>query len=287
MTESSLAELRPPAADRPTLVGLPYDAGSSYQRGPAEAPPLIRKALFSGSMNLWSESGVDLGAAGALGDFGDVALGDVELGNDSADGEARARIEAAVARLLDQGARPLALGGDHSVTYPVLRAFRGRRRGLTILHLDAHPDLYDAFEGDPYSHASPFARIMEEGLADRLVQVGIRTMNAHQRAQAARFGVEVIEMRHWSDARRLDLAGPVYVSLDVDVLDPAFAPGVSHHEAGGLSARQVITILQSITVEVAGADLVEFNPRNDPVGVTAALCAKLVKELAAAMTGAD
>ena len=287
MTESSLAELRPPAADRPTLVGLPYDAGSSYRRGPAEAPPLIRKALFSGSMNLWSESGVDLGAAGALGDFGDVALGDVELGNDSADGEARARIEAAVARLLDQGARPLALGGDHSVTYPVLRAFRGRRRGLTILHLDAHPDLYDAFEGDPYSHASPFARIMEEGLADRLVQVGIRTMNAHQRAQAARFGVEVIEMRHWSDARRLDLAGPVYVSLDVDVLDPAFAPGVSHHEAGGLSARQVITILQSITVEVAGADLVEFNPRNDPVGVTAALCAKLVKELAAAVTGAD
>jgi arginase len=286
MADSSPAALRPPSADRPTLVGLPYDAGSSYQRGAAEAPRLIRKALFSGSMNLWSESGVDLGAEGALGDFGDVALGDVDL-SAAGEGEVRARIEAVVAGLLDRGERPLALGGDHSVSYPVLRAFRGRRPGLTILHLDAHPDLYDAFEGDPYSHASPFARIMEEGLADRLVQVGIRTLNAHQRAQAARFGVEVVEMRHWSDARRLDLAGPVYVSLDVDVLDPAFAPGVSHHEAGGLSARQVITILQEIKVEVAGADLVEFNPRNDPTGVTAALCAKLVKELAAAMTGAD
>jgi agmatinase len=279
MTDDTASDARPPAADRPTLIGLPYDAGSSFQRGPAEAPPLIRKALFSGSMNLWSESGVDLGAEGALGDAGDVDLSDA--------GEARPRIEAAVARLLDQGARPLVLGGDHSVTYPVLRAFRGRRPGLTILHLDAHPDLYDRFEGDPYSHASPFARIMEEGLAHRLVQVGIRTINAHQRAQAARFGVEVMEMRHWSDAMRLDLAGPLYVSLDVDVLDPAFAPGVSHHEAGGLSARQVLSILQGIKVEVAGADLVEFNPRNDPGGVTAALCAKLVKELAATMAGAD
>src|SRR5581483_7596760 len=153
------------------LLGVLYDASSSFQRGPAEAPPLIRRALHSPSSNLWTENGTDLGADGALADAGDVTLTDPDERSERTRGE----IEAAVAALLAQGARPLVLGGDHSITYPVLRAFHRVHPRLSILHVDAHPDLYDEFEGDRYSHACPFARIMEEGLATRLVQVGIRT----------------------------------------------------------------------------------------------------------------
>jgi arginase len=154
---------------------------------------------------------------------------------------------------------------------------------LTILHIDAHPDLYEEFEGDRYSHACPFARIMEESLAQRLVQVGIRTMNGHQREQADRFGVEVIDMRAWVAGMRPGLSGAVYVSIDLDGLDPAFAPGVSHREPGGLSVRDVLALVQGADGDVIGADLVEYNPRQDIGGITATVAAKLVKELAGRM----
>jgi arginase len=175
------------------------------------------------------------------------------------------------------------LGGDHSITYPALRGLRPHHGRLAVLHLDAHPDLYDEFEGDRYSHACPFARIMEEGQADRLVQVGIRTMTGAQREQAQRFGVEVIEMREWKDGGRLTFDEPVYLSLDLDAIEPGLAPGVSHREPGGLSVRQVLSIIQSLEAPLVGADLVEFNPDADPSGLTASVCGKLVKELAAKM----
>ena len=154
---------------------------------------------------------------------------------------------------------------------------------LTILHIDAHPDLYDDFEANPRSHASPFARIMEAGHAKRLVQVGIRTANAHQRAQVARFGVEVVPMRDFSVSAVPRLDGPLYISIDLDGLDPAFAPGVSHHEPGGLSVRQLLEVLQRVDVPVVGADIVEYNPDRDVNGMTAIVAAKLVKEVAALM----
>jgi arginase len=138
---------------------------------------------------------------------------------------------------------------------------------LTIVHFDAHGDLYDQFEGNKYSHACPFARIMEEGCAQRLIQLGIRTNNAHQRAQAARFGVEVIEMPDLPAKERLKLTGPVYISFDVDVLDPAFAPGISHREPGGMSVREAIAHLHAIEGQIVGADLVEYNPRQDVSGL--------------------
>jgi arginase family enzyme len=155
--------------------------------------------------------------------------------------------------------------------------------GLTILHLDAHPDIYDEFEGNRLSHASPFARIMEEGLASRLVQVGIRTMTEPQREQVNRFGVDVVEMRHWDPRIDLRLEGPLYLSIDLDALDPAFAPGVSHHEPGGLTTRDVLGIIHRIGVPIVGADIVELNPRRDPIGATAMLAAKLVRELVGRM----
>jgi agmatinase len=259
----------------PALLGLPYDGSSSYQRGAAEGPAHIRGALHCDSTNLWSEALLDLGAEGVLRDFGDVDLARA--------GQERGDIEASVGRVLDAGFRPIVLGGDHSVTYPVVRAVAKRHRALSILHFDAHPDLYADFQGDRYSHACPFARIMEEQLCARLVQVGIRTMNGHQREQADRYGVEVIAMRDWRDDLPLVFDGPLYVSIDIDVLDPAHAPGVSHREPGGLSVRQLLGAVQRIEGGIIGADVVECNPGNDLHNLTGMVCAKLVKELASAM----
>ncbi len=262
-------------AGRPTLIGVPYDAGSSYLRGAADAPAHIREALRSPSANRWTEDLQHLEGDGDVADAGDLAL--------AADASARVAIQHAIASLLAAGAAPLVLGGDHSITYPVLRAMAAVHGPLTVLHLDAHADLYDTFEGDQFSHACPFARIMEEGLARRLVQVGIRTLTGHQRAQADRFGVEIIDMRAWAAGTRPQVTGPMYLSVDLDVLDPAFAPGVSHWEPGGLSTRDLLALIQSVGGPVVGADVVECNPRRDPTGMTAMVAAKVVKELAAVM----
>jgi arginase len=261
----------------PTLIGLPYDGNSSFRRGAAVAPREIRAALRSPSSNSWSEGGIDVGGPAVLDDVGDVDLANIT--------DISGAIEAGIGGVLRDGGRPIALGGDHSVTYPVLRSLRRSHGELTVLHFDAHPDLYDDFEGNRFSHACAFARVMEERLADRLVQVGIRTMNDRQRPQAERYGVEVIDMRAWVAGARPHVQGPVYVSIDLDALDPAFAPGVAHREPGGLSVRDVLTVIQGLTGPLVGADIVEFNPSQDPVGLTGPVCAKLVKELAGRMVG--
>jgi agmatinase len=179
------------------------------------------------------------------------------------------------------------LGGDHSITYPVLRAWHGQAGALTILHFDAHSDLYDDFEGDRHSHACPFARVLEEGLAARLVQVGIRCMTSHLRAQVARFGVEVYEAGRWRESAPVvaALRGPLYISLDLDVLEPMLAPGLSHPEPGGLSVREVLDLLAMVDTSVVGADIVEYNPRNDVRDMTARVAAKFVKELVGVIGG--
>jgi agmatinase len=259
------------AMRRVTVVGVPLDENSSFLRGPALAPARIRAALHSGSMNLTTEAGIDLGARNDWQDSGDLTLATGEAAFDE--------ITRQMTRLLATGTRVLSLGGDHSITYPIVRAVAGVHPGLTILHIDAHPDLYDTFEGSRRSHACPFARIMESRLATRLVQVGIRAMNAEQQRQAERFGVEVIPMRDFRPDLRLDLRGPVYVSLDLDALDPAFAPGVSHHEPGGLSTRDVLRLLASVGDTIIGADIVEYNPIRDHAEMTAAVAAKFYKEL--------
>jgi arginase family enzyme len=124
---------------------------------------------------------------------------------------------------------------------------------------------------------------MEEKLAAKLVQVGIRTMNLPQRAQADSFGVQVIDMRAWAAGARPSLSGPLYVSVDMDGLDPAFAPGVSHREPGGLTVREVVTMIQSLPGPIVGADVVELNPTQDASNASATVAAKLVRELASRM----
>lgn len=251
------------------LIGLPTDSHSSFLRGAAGAPPQIRAALYSDHSNMAAESGIELGLDFALEDLGDLPLDESEADLD--------RIRNASAA----GTRAIFLGGDHMVTYPIVAGLAAAHGPLNILHFDAHPDLYDDFGGDRLSHASPFARIMEEGLARRLVQVGIRTLNGHCREQAKRFGVEVIEMRDFAADRVPIPEAPLYVSIDLDAFDPAFAPGVSHHEPGGLSVRDVLAVLYRVPGPIVGGDIVEYNPTRDLNGMTAVVAAKLLKEMAA------
>ncbi|MGD9021764.1 MAG: agmatinase [Lysobacterales bacterium] len=258
------------------LVGICSDANSSHMRGAAAAPAAIREVLHNGASNLWSETGVDIGGHPGFHDVGDLHVGDTV--------EEFLGIEGHIAGIVGCGALPLVLGGDHAITYPVLRAVYAARGPLNVLHFDAHPDLYHDYEGNPYSHASPFARALEDGLVGRLVQVGIRTLSAHLREQATRFGVEIHEMKDFDAASfSTDFNGPVFISLDLDAFDPAFAPGVSHHEPGGLSVREVLGIIQGLPNPIIGADIVELNPARDINGMTAAVAAKLVKEIAGKM----
>jgi len=265
----------PSTHGRPTLIGVGYDASSSFLRGAALAPPKIREALRSPAANGWSESGIDVWAEGVVDDVGDLSL--------PPNGEARGMIEQAVRAIVERGDRPLSLGGDHSITYSTVRGVASRTSNLTVVQIDAHPDLYDEFEGDRYSHACQFARIREEGLAAHLIQVGIRTITGHQRDQAKRFGVDVIDMRRWTRGDRPRATGPVYLSIDLDGLDPAFAPGVSHPEPGGLSVREVLNVVHQLDGPIVGADVVELNPHRDPEGLTAVVASKFVKEIAARM----
>ncbi|MDH4277320.1 MAG: agmatinase [Acidimicrobiia bacterium] len=257
------------------LLGIPYDAHSSFLRGAAKAPDHVRRVLHGGSANYWTELGTDVDPS-RWADLGDLDLADdVEAALDV--------IAAAAAQATADGARLLSIGGDHFVTWPLVRGVASNHAGLTIVHFDAHPDLYDELDGDRYSHACPFARIMEEGLAHRLVQIGIRTMTAHQQEQAERFGVEVHELRTWDGRLPGDVAGPVYVTIDVDALDPAFAPGISHHEPGGMTTRQLLDCLHQLAstaaARVVAVDVVEINPDRDLNDMTAMVGAKLVREL--------
>jgi arginase len=256
-------------AGKATLLGIPFDAHSSYLRGAGDAPPRIREALACDASNSWTELDIDIGT-GVYEDAGDLTF---------TEENAFTAIEARVGGLLAAEKRPVLLGGDHSITYPIVKAFARKYPDLTIFHFDAHPDLYDEFEGNRLSHACPFARIMEAGLAKRLVQIGIRTATQHQREQAQKFGVEVIEMSSLPAYEKLKAIGPVYITFDMDVLDPAFAPGVSHREPGGMSVREAIAHLHAIEGNIVGADIVEYNPVQDIGGVTATVAAKILKEI--------
>ncbi|KAK6162528.1 hypothetical protein DH2020_002369 [Rehmannia glutinosa] len=236
-----------------SLLGVPLGHNSSFLQGPAFAPPRIREAIWCGSTNSTTEEGEDLKDPRVLTDVGDVPV--QELRDCGVDDDRLMSIISESVKLVmeEEPLRPLVLGGDHSISFPVVRAVSEKLGGpVDILHLDAHPDIYHEFEGNKYSHASSFARIMEGGYARRLLQ---------------KLGEGV---------------KGVYISVDLDCLDPAFAPGVSHIEPGGLSFRDVLNILHNLKGDVVAADVVEFNPQRDTVdGMTAMVAAKLVRELTA------
>lgn len=258
---------------RIAVLGVPFDEKSSYLRGAAAGPAAVRAVSTGKCYCGWTELGVNLEEDTVLVDLGDVdTSGDMD--------KTFALVEKGVAAVLDKGAVPVVLGGDHSITYPVLKAFARRFKPLDVLHFDAHPDLYDDLYGDRLSHACPFARIVEDGLAAGVVQVGVRAVTAAHRARALKHGVRMVEMKDIQDPLHLRFANPVYISFDMDALDPAFAPGVSHHEPGGLSTRQAVQIIQALKGRIVGLDIVELNPSRDPSGITAAAAFKIFKETA-------
>jgi agmatinase len=273
MLEGNSIQLRP-VGDMISIIGIPYDADSSFLKGAVHGPAVIRNAFRSPSSNTFSESEIELDGHPEINDEGDLDLGSGQ--------NARDQIESAIRNLVLGGNQVLSLGGDHSITYPILRGFASRFGPINVLQFDAHPDLYDELDGHRYSHACPFARALEDGLVHQLLQVGIRTMNAHQREQADRFGVETITARDFAETL-IETAGPVYITLDLDVLDPAFAPGVSHYEPGGLSVRDILSVIQDLEVPIVGADIVELNPTRDIQDMTAMVAAKFMKELLAKM----
>jgi agmatinase len=255
---------------RAVVLGLPTFQNSSFIRAPLDGPARIAAAIKREESNGWTETGIDLSRPGTMDLLGDLAL---ETTDDFE------HIRAAAAAMFGGSRRALFLGGDHSVTYPILAGLHDRLGPVDVVHIDAHPDLYHDYEGNPLSHASPFARALERGFIRRLHQFGIRTMNAHQRDQAARFGVRCHEMRDRARWPAPDVQGPVYVTVDLDGLDPSCAPGVSHWEPGGLTVRETLDVLHAIQAPVVGGDVVEYNCARDPQGMTAVVAARLAMEI--------
>jgi len=264
------------AVDPIALLGIPLDANSSFRFGCATGPAAIRAALHSTSGNDATERSVDV--VSLLVDVGDVGVTNVAGSEADAD-----VITAAVRDQLGADRQIISLGGDHSVTYPILRAMRERFHELTVVHIDAHPDIYDDLDGNRLSHASPFARALEDGCMTSLVQLGIRTATPHQVAQSERWNVTMISPRELDRFDVAALRGPIYLTIDLDGLDPSCAPGVSHHEPGGLTVREVLDVVDALPGPIVGADVVELNPTRDLVDMTAMVAAKLVKEIAGAM----
>ncbi|WDI30058.1 agmatinase [Hyphococcus flavus] len=255
-----------------TLHGFSWDASSSFARGAAQGPDVIRSALFTEMSSPYSLAGVDARKAITRYDF--EALPEEPA-------KAREAITDRIKNTLNAGLRPLSLGGDHSVTYPILKAMKDQHGPVNILHIDAHPDLYPELDGDPFSHACPFYRAVEDGCVNTLVQVGLRSVPPESRIYGEKHGIVMLSADELEAIPFERLTAPLYVSIDLDGIDPAFAPGVSHPEPGGLTSREVIGLIDKLEAPLIGADVVELNPARDINMMTAYLAARLVKELAA------
>jgi len=256
------------------MLGFEWDASSSHARGAALAPSVVRRLLSSEASSSYSTDLFDMRDA----------IESCLIPTLSEDGaQARETIRAAVAQCVKDGCAPLSIGGDHSITYPVLKALHEAQGPVNVLHIDAHPDLHDSYEGDPYSHASPFARAHEDGLIARHVILGVRCFDPHQQEQAKKFGVRLLRADEADAVPSGMFEAPLYLSIDLDGLDPAFAPGVSHPEPGGLSTLDVLRLVRRIRGPLVGADIVELNPERDAALATARVVVRLVKEIAAAI----
>ena len=254
-----------------SVIGIPSDKNSSFLKGSSKAPPLIMKEFFSESSNLFTESGINLDQKSIFKYNGCLRLKNYNDGYE--------QVKKALYDELENNNRYISIGDDHSITYPIISAYSHFYIKLNILHFDAHPDLYHSFENNPFSNASPFAIIMENNLVKKLAQVGIRTMNTHQKDQAEKYNVQVIHMAQFDSTMQFDFDEPVYISIDLDALDPAFALGVSHPEPGGLSTRDIINTLSKINGEIIGGDIVEYNPEKYFQNTTEITASKILKEL--------
>jgi agmatinase len=273
------------------VVGLPFDGGASYRPGARFGPQKIREV--STLLRAFNPAlGVEPFAELRVVDWGDAPCSPVSIE------DSFGAIERAIGQIVAAEAFPLILGGDHSISLPVLRALASRHGPLGLVHFDAHPDTWDVHFGRRYTHATPFRRAIEEGILDaaRYIQVGIRGSlpKAGDLDDARSLGVTVLSADEVY-AIGLDAAlariraiatGPVHVSVDIDVVDPAFAPGTGTPEVGGFSSREIIRLVRGLgPLDVAGFDVVEVAPPYDHGEVTSILAANLAYELLSTRVG--
>jgi guanidinobutyrase len=274
------------------FVGVPLDIGTSNRSGTRYGPRQIRaeSALIRPYNMATRAAPFD---SLSVADVGDIAINTFNLA------DSVSIIEAAYRVILGHGCRPLTLGGDHTIVLPILRAMRNRYGPVGLLHVDAHADINDAMFGEAIAHGTPFRRAVEERLLEpsRVVQIGLRGSGYADddfdwpRDQ----GFQVIQAEEcWhrsltplmGEIRERLAGGPVYLSLDIDSLDPGFAPGTGTPEIGGLTTIQGLEIIRGCYgLDLVGCDLVEVSPPYDPSGNTALVGANLLYEMLCALPG--
>ena len=268
------------------VAGIPFDSGVTYRPGARFGPIAVRNAsrLLRGY-----HAGLDVRpfAAQQVVDAGDIACNPFSVD------ESIAQIEAGSRELLGAADRLVCIGGDHTIALPLLRTVRERHGPVALVHFDAHLDTWDTYFGAAYTHGTPFRRAWEEGLLleDRSIHLGIRgpLFSADDLVDDASFGFRIVTA--W-DVLELGIPGtaarvrarvgdaPVYVSIDIDALDPAFAPGTGTPEAGGMTSRELLGILRAFRgLNLVGADVVEVAPAYDHADVTAVAASHAVYEL--------
>jgi agmatinase len=268
------------------IVGVPFDGGTTFRPGARFGPAAIRAGsrLMRGY-----HPGLDVQpfATQQVADAGDIACTPFDIA------EAITEIEAGARALLDDASHVIALGGDHTIALPLLRAVHARHGPLALLHFDAHLDTWDTYFGAAYTHGTPFRRAHEEGLlaSDRCAHVGIRgpLFAPQDLVDDAAFGFTIVGAFDYLErsvgsiveelrARIGDL--PAYVSIDVDVMDPAHAPGTGTPEAGGITSRELLATLRALQgLDLVAADVVEVAPAYDHAEITSIAAANVVYEL--------
>ena len=270
------------------IAGFPFDSGTSYRPGARFGPAAVRQG--SRLLRPWhAELGVAPFGAQQVADAGDVACNPFDIG------EAVAQIQAGAAALLGGARHLLAIGGDHTIAFPLLRVVKEQFGPVALVHFDAHLDTWDTYFGAPVTHGTPFRRAAEEGLfrTDASMHVGIRgpVYARSDLEQDADLGFRIVRAM---ELERIGVDGvvsrirervgdaPLYISIDIDVLDPAHAPGTGTPEAGGLTSRELLGILRGLSgLPLAGADVVEVSPAYDHAELTTVAAAHVCYELLA------
>lgn len=275
------------------LIGVPFDGGTTNRPGPRHGPRQVRE-MSQMIRRVNPATKICPYDLANIADLGDSPVNPADLK------DALKRIEKFYTKLVGLGVRPLSAGGDHLVSYPILRAV-GRDAPVGMIHFDAHTDLFDTyFGGFKITHGTPFRRAIEDGVLDpkRTVQIGIRgsMYDYEDRDYAQSVGVRIIEIEEFAElgvAKTMDIARgivgdrPTYVTFDIDALDPAYAPGTGTPEAGGFTNREAIAMLRRLRgLNIVGADMVEVSPPFDATGYTAYNGATVMWELLCVMAEA-
>lgn len=272
------------------VVGIPFDGGVSYRPGARFGPSHVREA--SRLLRPYNPvQDIEPYATQQVVDAGDIAANPFNLE------AAVAEIEAGAHALTEQGMRLVVIGGDHTIALPLLRNVVAEHGPVAVIHFDAHLDTWDTYFGAPVTHGTPFRRASEEGLIDQTASIHVGTRGPlygrEDLRDDERLGFAVIGAHEFETdgvtaiierVRKRVGDRPLYVSIDIDVLDPAHAPGTGTPEAGGLTSRELLAVIRSLaSLNIVGADVVEVAPAYDHAQITAIAASHVVYELISAM----